>query len=1082
MTTVSGGSGNDTLGPGPGSANDSLTGNAGDDLLLGGLGNDTLIGGTGNDRLEGGAGNDRLEGGDGDDVLIGGTGNDVMLGGAGNDTLFAGDGSDPDADLLDGGTGIDTADFSELTGGVTVTLASGNATVSFPGPRNEDTLRGIENIVGTNFADSITGDGADNLLSGGTGNDTLIGGLGNDTLIGGEGADSIVGGAGTDTASYAGSSAGVAVTINGRSNTGGAAAGDTLSGIENLTGSSFDDTLTGTTANNVIDGGAGNDILAGGAGNDTLIGGAGTDTASFASAIAPVNANLVTGIATGEGTDTLIGIENLIGSGGNDTLTGDHNANVLAGGAGADSIAAAGGADTVLGGVGNDTIDGGSGNDVIHGGPETAGPGANVPLDFNWSLFPNNATINVNPDPLAADFIQNTGGIQVSVNVTPGVFGTVNRFENDNQIFVAPGETFDNLSSAYIERDGGAGNPTIIDLRFSSVEGSGLATDVQNVRFRISDIDEGTHQDRVVVLAFDAAGNPVPVTFVVPTDIQVVGGNTIQSSPTAGGTVEASADGSALVQIAGPVARIEIRYDNLRSDGQHVNFSDIQFEAIAAVDDDSLTGGMGDDTIFGGFGSDTLRGGDGNDVLDGGAGNDRLFGDNDNDLLTGGDGDDVLDGGSGDDTLIGGVGADTLDGSTGMDFADYSASDAAVNVNLGTNAFSGGHAAGDRAAGVDGIIGSDFNDTLTGFDDQGFAPGNVFTNVIFGGLGDDRISGLGGEDSLFGDDGNDTVSGDAGNDLVSGGAGNDSLEGGDGDDRILGGTGTDRMAGGAGNDIFAILAGEVDAPGNDIIAGGGNTLALEPITTDNDTIDVTAFGWNRVEIDYTSTDPLNLVGTITIYDAGGKAGGVILGQIDFSEIETLAVCFTPGTLILTDRGEVPVETLVPGDLVVTRDHGLQPLRWIGRRALSRLELQAQPDLQPVRIAQGAFGAAGPVRSMLVSPQHRVLIEGARAELLFGEAEVLVPAKHLVGVTQATRALPEAGVTYIHILFDQHEIVRSDGIWSESFQPAGRTLSALDAWVRDEVLALFPELLADADAYAGARLSLKAHEARVLLAG
>jgi hypothetical protein len=120
--------------------------------------------------------------------------------------------------------------------------------------------------------------------------------------------------------------------------------------------------------------------------------------------------------------------------------------------------------------------------------------------------------------------------------------------------------------------------------------------------------------------------------------------------------------------------------------------------------------------------------------------------------------------------------------------------------------------------------------------------------------------------------------------------------------------------------------------------------------------------------------------------------------------------------------------------------------------------------------------------MLVSPQHRVLIEGARAEMYFGESEVLVPAKHLVGMAEVTRALPEDGVTYVHILFDRHEIVQSEGIWTESFQPAERTLSALDQAARNEVLQLFPQLAEDADAFPSARLSLKAHEARVLISG
>jgi Hint domain len=117
--------------------------------------------------------------------------------------------------------------------------------------------------------------------------------------------------------------------------------------------------------------------------------------------------------------------------------------------------------------------------------------------------------------------------------------------------------------------------------------------------------------------------------------------------------------------------------------------------------------------------------------------------------------------------------------------------------------------------------------------------------------------------------------------------------------------------------------------------------------------------------------------------------------------------------------------------------------------------------------------------MLVSPQHRVLITGARAEMLFGEHEVLVAAKHLLGQPGVTRG-KMAGVTYLHLLFERHEIVRSAGAWTESFQPADRTLGAMDADSRAELAAIFPEL----DVKTGfpvARRALKAHEAKVLLA-
>ncbi|NJM82868.1 MAG: hypothetical protein HC844_10530 [Tabrizicola sp.] len=134
---------------------------------------------------------------------------------------------------------------------------------------------------------------------------------------------------------------------------------------------------------------------------------------------------------------------------------------------------------------------------------------------------------------------------------------------------------------------------------------------------------------------------------------------------------------------------------------------------------------------------------------------------------------------------------------------------------------------------------------------------------------------------------------------------------------------------------------------------------------------------------------------------------------------------------------------------------------------------------PVAVPAGAI--EGLERDMMVSPQHRLLMADARAEILFGETEVLVAATHLVGHSGVVRALPETGVTYIHILFDRHEIVQSDGIWTESFQPAERMLTSMEASTRQEILDLFPELDRDGARYPAARTSLKAHEVRVLLA-
>jgi len=317
-------------------------------------------------------------------------------------------------------------------------------------------------------------------------------------------------------------------------------------------------------------------------------------------------------------------------------------------------------------------------------------------------------------------------------------------------------------------------------------------------------------------------------------------------------------------------------------------------------------------------------------------------------------------------------------------------------------------------------------------------------------------------------DGADTVIGGKGNDTLSGDAGNDSLSGGFGDDQLYGGTGNDVFADGAGAD--AVYGGD-DA---DTVFGGiGDTVYGGGGGADNDMLDLSAWGWSRTNIIY---DPANHEnGTVEFLAPDGS----VLGTMSFSNIEKVMPCFTPGTRIRTDRGLVAVQDLTVGDRVMTRDHGLQPLRWVGSRDLSLADLVVQPALQPVRIAAGSLGGGLPQRDMLVSPQHRMLLEDLRAEMLFGEGEVLVAATHLVGKPGITQVLP-AGVTYIHLLFDAHEIIEAEGSWTESFQPADRTLRNMGEEQRAEIEALFPEL-AVADGFPAARMTLKRHEARVLLA-
>ena len=285
-----------------------------DDIISGSNIDNTLFGLDGNDMLFGLDGDDLLVGGNGDDELTGGAGADTLLGGAGRDSIF----------------------YTAATAGIILSLATGGTSGEAAG----DTFGSIEQVFATNFDDTIVGSSGDetlhgmdgnDILSGVAGDDTLIGGAGNDRFFGGEGADSLQGGLGIDLASYAQSRSGVSVDLTTNANSGGDAAGDMLTGIENLFGSRFGDNLTGDLLDNLISGLGGNDIIDGAAGNDRLFAGAGSDT--------------------------------LNGGTGDDTLVGQSGFNRLNGDAGNDLILGGTDQDFINGGMGNDRMSGGLGTD-----------------------------------------------------------------------------------------------------------------------------------------------------------------------------------------------------------------------------------------------------------------------------------------------------------------------------------------------------------------------------------------------------------------------------------------------------------------------------------------------------------------------------------------------------------------------------------------------------------------------------------------------------------------------------------------------------------------------------------------------
>ena len=194
------------------------------------------------------------------------------------------------------------------------------------------------------------------------------------------------------------------------------------------------------------------------------------------------------------------------------------------------------------------------------------------------------------------------------------------------------------------------------------------------------------------------------------------------------------------------------------------------------------------------------------------------------------------------------------------------------------------------------------------------------------------------------------------------------------------------------------------------------------------------------------------------------------------------ICFTPGSMVLTAFGEIPIEHLRPGDLVHTADNGLQPLKWVGKREISSTRLHVAEHLRPVEIKANAFGPGLPARNMLVSPYHRMLVDNMQASLLFGQEEVLAPARGLVNGSSITVDPGTHDICYIHLLFDEHQIIFVDSMPTESFFACPNSLMSLEEDSRRGVLDVLPQLENHPLCYsASARLALRTQEAQVLAA-
>lgn len=779
---------------------------------------------------------------------------------------------------------------------------------------------------------------------------------------------------------------------------------------------SGNDSFVGTGADDVADGLEGDDVLSGGDGNDSLEGGDGADQ-----------------LAGRNGNDTLTdsgGGANIFGEGGDDSIvaTADGAFLYADGGEDDDFISVAGaGAAFLVGGAGNDTLIGPDGGSVLNGG---LGDDSIVGGDGDDQIFDD-------------EFFGEAGN-----DVLRGGAG-------DDQITSYRGA--DTI-------DGGAGDLDRLsvirvlateDLTYV-VDGAGVLTGSDGLTatgIEIFDIQTGDGRDSIVGGAgddfLDGGNNDDTIEGGLGRD-DIYGGEGDDSlSDAGGGAIIFAGVGNDIVTAVSDAGFFGVQVFGEAGDDS---------VAVSGPDGGYVEGGEGNDTLLGGDGGDLLFGGGGDDSVLGGDGDDQitddpLFGLPGNDLLRGGDGDDVIVSYAGADTLDGGAGFDRLQLDRSVSTADlgYTLSGSGLTGSDGTTAENFEDIVVFTGSGNDTLFGSDGNDQLyAGSGNNSVEGGDGFDQIVTG-AGNDRISDSGGGTFIDAGDGNDTVtvvadtaaftysvatrdgedwvsvSGPAGV-LVSGDGGNDTIIGGDGDDILLGGEGDDSILGGKGNDQITAT------PGRDTVEGGeGDDLIV--VGEDDDLVIWRPGDGNDTVTLGTGADTLDLQGAgwDSGTDLGGGAWAFSNGTdtvtvLDYEPGVDVVTCFTEGTRILTARGEVAVETLRAGDLVVAHDGTaarLQPVLWVGHTR-ARIAGHRDPGaIAPVLIRAGALAEGVPHRDLRVSPDHALLLEGR-----------LVPAKHLVNGRSIVQEAWRTEVTYWHVELPAHALLVSEGTLTESYLDDG----------------------------------------------
>ncbi len=818
---------------------------------------ENAIGGNGSDTFRGNSADNRFTPNAGTDVVDGGLGTDtVVFAGARSAYTITWNGQTGTVVGSGQNVTVTNVEFLQFTDQTIAATPTGGIVVG--GDITSETINGTalaDVIGGLGGNDTINGLGGNDTLNGGSGNDTLNGGDGDDSLIGGLGNDTLNGGAGIDTADYSG--AGAAVTINLTTGAGSGGAGtETLTGVENVTGTTFADTLTGDGNANILRGGGGVDTLNGGGGDDQLIAGApglagGAPDIIKGSDIS--NGSIATAVS-------LSGAFDLAESSAIANSTTIPHATVVA---------------------------------TTHGSVEyyrlTVTAGETVTFDIDNASF--DSTLRLvdfggvelaSNDDNAADGGSETDSSLTHTFATAGTYYIqVGRWVSGSAPFVSGAPPANQTYTLHVSSP--SQTPVPINLLGSTMNGDAGA-DILTGGTGADTLNGGADDDSLT-----GAGGNDTINGGDGTDTAVFSGNRSTYTITVSGGVSTvtGADGTDTVTNVERLQFADGLFDaagapltggpiNGTSGADTLNGTDGADVINGLGGNDIINGGAGNDTIDGGDGNDAIAAGLGNDTVRGGAGNDVISGDGGSDVLYGDDGDDAFlfavgePGGS--TQVFGGAGADTVilrGGGASIDLTANGGS--AGGVSISTNSIENVQFDGsvDSGGGSRLAIGSAANNSIVAL--------GIAAAVRFEGRGgDDLLIGGSGADTLLGGDGNDTVSGGDGNDTIEGGAGTDSLAGGLGADWIYGGTGNDVISGDGGSDILLGEDGDdaflfaVGEPGGSTQVYGGAGTDTIILRGGGASIDLTANGGSAggVAISTNSIENIQFDGSV---DSGGGA-------------------------------------------------------------------------------------------------------------------------------------------------------------------------------------------------------------------